>query len=77
MNGRVSDGGVWARCDLRDSLESNSLNLPEPKNLPGTNDKIPFHIVADAAFPLGMNLMKPFPKAQECNNIPNRIYNLR
>lgn len=77
MNGRISDGGIWARCDLKDSLENNTLILPKAENLPGTTNKVPFHIVADDAFPLGMHLMKPFSQAAVANNKPNRIFNYR
>lgn len=73
----MSDGGVWAKCDLRESLVNNSVNLPEPENLPGTTQKVHFHIVADAAFPLGINLMKPYSQAAVSNNTANRIFNYR
>lgn len=77
MNGRISDGGIWARCDLRQKLDENSINLPEPKNMPGTQTPVSFHIVSDAAFPLGLNIMKPFPECQVTGNVPNRVYNYR
>lgn len=77
MNGKVSDGGIWARCDLRQKLEHNIIDLPPPSNMPNTNTPINYHIVADAAFPSGLQLMKPFGEPQVSVNIPNRIYNYR
>lgn len=77
INGRVSDGGVWEKCDLKESLLNNTLNLPDPENLPGTTEKVHYHIVADAAFPLGKNLMKPYSQAAVSNNKENRIFNYR
>lgn len=79
VNGRVSDGGVWARCDFKKKLEEGLLNLPSPVKLPDSlNDiKIPYHVIADDAFPLGLNLMKPYNQTDVSNNIPNRIFNYR
>lgn len=79
VNGRVSDGGVWARCDFKKKLEKGLLNLPSPVKLPHSlNDiKIPYHVIADDAFPLGLNLMKPYNQTDVSNNIPNRIFNYR
>ncbi|KAG8175614.1 hypothetical protein JTE90_019426 [Oedothorax gibbosus] len=35
-NGRMSDGGVWAKYALKAALEINDLNAPPATNLPGT-----------------------------------------
>lgn len=59
-NGRCSDGGVWAKSDLKKCLDTNALHIPEASYLPGTNIKVPYVIVADDAFPLTPNIMKPF-----------------
>ena len=58
-NGRVSDGGVFSGCTLYDGLINATLNIPEPEPLPGTNMNSQFVIVADEAFPLRNDLMKP------------------
>ena len=59
--GRISDGGVFRNSAFNLALSNNSLNLPDPKPLPATNDpfwvtagepkKIPMVFVADDAFP--------------------------
>lgn len=77
MNGRVSDGGIWNSCDLKEQLETNQINLPDATPLPGSNTHINYHIVADSAFPLGTRIMKPFSQKDVSNNIPNRIFNYR
>ena len=61
-NGRVSDGGVWSNSSLSELLmdESNPLNIPPLKQLPGRNIKIPYFIVADQAFPLKPYIMRPY-----------------
>lgn len=61
-NGRISDGGVFQACTLDQSLQARTANVPPPKCLPGdTTTPLPHTIVADEAFPLRDNLMKPYP----------------
>lgn len=60
-NGRAGDAGVYRESSLSKGLESNSLNLPQPKPLPGRTDPVPFFIVGDDAFGLKPWLMKPYP----------------
>ncbi|GBM67171.1 hypothetical protein AVEN_260490-1 [Araneus ventricosus] len=60
-NGRISDGGAWGKCKLKLALDRNTVNIPENNNLPLTTTKVPYVIVADDAFPLSVNLMKPYP----------------
>ncbi|KAB0805427.1 hypothetical protein PPYR_02397 [Photinus pyralis] len=75
VNGRISDGGVFNNSKLSKALQDNTLNLPQPKLLPGMEHPMPYVIVADDAFPLATNLMKPYPErglTKEC-----RIFNYR
>jgi len=58
--GRISDGGVFRNSTLYDALEHNALNIPPPQNIPNTATVSPFVLVADDAFPLTSNIMKPF-----------------
>lgn len=59
--GRNSDGGVFGNSDMGIALESASMGVPEPIELPGTDIKCPYVLVADEAFPLKTYLMKPYP----------------
>lgn len=61
VNGRVSDGGVFASSSLCKALESSTLSILEDKSLPGRIQLTLFVILADAAFPLKPYLMKPYP----------------
>ncbi|GBO32017.1 hypothetical protein AVEN_264592-1, partial [Araneus ventricosus] len=74
-NGRISDGGVWGKCKLKLALDRNTVNIPEADNLPLTTTKVPYVIVADDAFPLSINLMKPYPGRGL--NDEERIFNYR
>ncbi|XP_065069760.1 uncharacterized protein LOC135694808 [Rhopilema esculentum] len=74
-NGRVSDGGVWNKCDLSKAIEEKKLLLPEPKCLPSGIEKVPYVVVADEAFALQNFLMKPYPQCGLTDD--KRIYNYR
>lgn len=74
-NGKMSDGGVWAKCGFKEALESRRLNIPPPTNLPASNIQFPYVIVADDAFPLCSYMMKPYP-GQEIGQA-QRIFNYR
>lgn len=62
--GRLSDGGVFAKTELANRIEQKLLDVPESKLLPGrrhANIPVPFMFIADDAFPLKPNIMKRFP----------------
>nr|CAI5835974.1 unnamed protein product [Callosobruchus analis] len=64
VNGRVSDGGVF-----------NATGLSKKCEMVGRTTKAPYVIVADEAFPLLANLLKPYP--QRMLSYENRIFNYR
>jgi len=72
---RISDGGVFRNSTLCYALETNELNIPAPQNIPDTDDVAPFVFVADDAFPLTNNIMKPY--AHRGLNQMERIFNYR
>jgi hypothetical protein len=59
--GRISDGGVL----LYKKLVKGELGIPNPQPLPGRNRPVPYVFVADDAFGLHDNIMKPYPGIQE------------
>ena len=63
-NGRISDGGVWAKCGLSQALEENTLRRPPPTGLPGRQLPVPYAVVADEAFGLKPWIMRPYPRTQ-------------
>ncbi|XP_065316796.1 uncharacterized protein LOC135925420 [Gordionus sp. m RMFG-2023] len=60
--GKQSDGGVFRNSSLYREIINHTLGLPPPMPFPGTNEEMPYVMVADNAFPLSNYLMKPFPK---------------
>jgi hypothetical protein len=74
-NGRIGDGGVFRNCSLSAALETNSLNVPAPRKVPKDDLITPFVIVADDAFPLKENILKPFSRKSMNRN--ERIFNYR
>lgn len=75
--GKNSDGGIFAHSNLGRALERNALNIPNPVELPGTNQKAPFVIVGDEAFPLKPNLLRPYSSIQQRDDITKKNFNYR
>lgn len=74
-NGRVSDGGIWHETSIYKRLMSNTLRIPSPTQLPGTNDVVPYVFLGDEAYPLMENLMKPYSQKQISHD--EKIFNYR
>lgn len=72
--GRISDGGVFRNSSLWQKMSSDSLNLPMPSPLPGSNKDTPYVFLGDGAFALDTNLMKPYP-GNHTSESPQRIFN--
>ena len=81
--GRISDGGVLRNSTFWKSLVQGTLGLPEPSLLPqswdqsfqGFNEPIPYYFAGDDAFPLDINIMKPY--SQRNLTEEKRIFNYR
>lgn len=74
--GRISDGGVFKNSMLHKKLESGNMNLPPPKPLPGKNKEVPYVILADEAFALTKNIMKPYSGVHNIGS-KERVFNYR
>ena len=49
-NGRISDGGVFAKSPLNHCMLDDTLNFPQHFPLPGRQMPVPYVIIADYAF---------------------------
>ncbi|CAH2010848.1 unnamed protein product [Acanthoscelides obtectus] len=58
--GKQSDGGTFQSSNLYKRIHQNKLNVPNPDSLPGTNVRAPYVFIADEAYPLMPNLLKPY-----------------
>ena len=75
-SGRQSDGGVFSNGNIGRAINENLLNLPQPRLFTGNDtEKYPFVFVGDEAFPLKINLLKPYPR--NALNNSRRIFNYR
>lgn len=76
--GRSNDSGVFRRSALGLALSNKTLNIPDSMALPGEEEfdrSFDFYFVADEAFPLSTNIMRPF-NSRVLNN-DRRIFNYR
>lgn len=74
--GCISDRGVFNNTRFKTLLENASLNLPEKTILLGREKNCPYVLVADDAFPLTPNIMKPYSGHQDKGS-KSRIFNYR
>ena len=58
--GRQSDGGVFSNSNLGYAIVNDLLDFPEPENVNDSDFRLPFVFVADDAFPMRTNLVKPY-----------------
>ena len=75
-NGRVSDGGVLQNTTFFDKLQSGLLNIPAEETIRNTSRRLPYIFVADDAFPLRVDIMKPFRQG-DLTSMERKIYNYR
>ncbi|XP_022166261.1 uncharacterized protein LOC111030867, partial [Myzus persicae] len=75
INGRISDGGVISYTKFGNMLNNKTLNIPKPDLLTNTNYTLPFLFVADEAFAMSENLLKPYSQTNLTKE--QRIFNYR
>lgn len=73
--GSNSDGGIFQDSAFYKLVLSKKLNIPQPSTIPGTDITVPFVFVADEAFPLSSNIMRPFPRRELTDD--KRAFNYR
>ena len=77
--GRNSDGGIFAHSTLGKAMKANALNLPPDQVLPEAAElgPLPHVFVADEAFPLMCNVMRPYPGRKKDLDESQLIFNFR
>ena len=74
-SGSQSDGSVFANSFLGHATENDMLNIPKLLPFPNSETCLPFVFVADDAFGLKENMMKPFP-SQNCT-LEEKVFDYR
>jgi len=75
-NGRISDGGVLNNTKFYEKFQNGDLKIPDMETVKDTSRKLPYVFVADDAFPLQINIMKPFRQAALVS-IERKVFNYR
>ena len=79
--GSNADGGVFQRSEFGKAFLNRELDIPEPKLIADYPEMglIPHCIVADEAFPLRIDLMRPYPRRNKNENLPEdkAVFNYR
>lgn len=63
-----SEGEIFKQSLFGQTVVDANLNLPDQSELPGTNIKMPYFLVADESFPLKPFIMRPYPVKDLQNN---------
>ncbi|KAK2578332.1 hypothetical protein KPH14_012633 [Odynerus spinipes] len=74
--GRISDGGVYRNTEFYQKICRNELDLPLPDRLSLKEDEMPYVFVADSAFALTVNIMKPYAENHN-KETKERVFNYR
>lgn len=74
--GRISDGGVYRNTEFYKKLCRSELDLPQPDFLTSIEEKMPYVFVADSAFALTVNMMKPYAGTHN-KGTKERVFNYR
>lgn len=76
--GREGDASVFTQSKLFKALEEDSLHIPPPHLIPGSQTTLPHVIVGDEAFPMRPYLMRPYPgRGKKLLPFSQKIYNYR
>uniref|UniRef100_A0A1E1WI72 DDE Tnp4 domain-containing protein n=1 Tax=Pectinophora gossypiella TaxID=13191 RepID=A0A1E1WI72_PECGO len=73
--GRENDSAIFQSSILGQKLNEETLDLPEEEELVFGGPKMPYVIVADEAFGIYRNLMRPYPG--RCLPTDKKIFNYR
>ena len=75
--GLSSDSNVFRSSTFGKLVESNKLNIPDPRVLPSDAEglSMPFVLVGDEAFALSEHVLRPYPNKKL--TFLKRIYNYR
>lgn len=73
--GSSHDSTIFQESEFGKAVLNKTLAIPPPKKLPGSDVSMQCFFVADAAFPLHQNIMRPYPGSHLSTT--KRIFNYR
>lgn len=73
--GKESDSTIFHNTKLYDLLMRGDLPTPTPRPLPGFQEPVPFVFVADEAFSISNNVMRPY--SGKHLSVKQRVFNYR
>nr|CAI5843806.1 unnamed protein product [Callosobruchus analis] len=76
VNGRISDGGVLQNTTFYEKLEDKQLHMSSDESVKKSSKILPYVFVADDAFALRIDMIKPFRQA-DLNSKERNLYNYR
>lgn len=75
---RYSGGGVFRQCNLDKQILTNEIDFPDDASTDSYNGLIPYFIVADGAFMMLPNVIRPYPGRSKANlPIDQAVFNYR
>lgn len=77
--GRAGDAGVYNESELKQAITSNTIGFPDPGPLPRDTMRtpVPYVIVADDAFAISKNLIKPYRFTRRQTTWEEDVFNYR
>ena len=77
--GSNADGALFKSSEFGKAFLNNDLDVPEPVSLPNydASGPVPYCFVADEAFPLRVDLMRPFPRGNKSLPDDELMFNYR
>ena len=77
--GRAGDAAIYNESALKQAITNKTIGLPPPEPIPNDNMKtpVPYFIIADDAFALSCNLMKPFKNTRRRLTWKEDVFNYR
>ncbi|XP_060589881.1 uncharacterized protein LOC132745063 [Ruditapes philippinarum] len=74
-DGAASDVQIYNECELKEVLQNKTIGFPDPEPLPRVDRNMPYFFVANNAFQLKTDMIKPFPFRNM--TVEERIFNYR
>ena len=71
--GSNCDGTIFKNSEFGQAYLQGNLDVPPPKALPNFPERglLPYCIVADEAFPLRLDIMRPYPRLRRNTRLPH------